>query len=354
METSKQPKKILVFKIGALGDVLMSTPLVRQLRENFPKAEIVYYVGKYAEPILRGNKNITRIETFDQNLFFRKNIFKAASLRNRITKENFDVAFVLDKHGIFGLFMKLCNIPVRVGFDRNGSGRFYTHKIVYQQAQHEITYYLSLLESFGVKPDYKDTDMDLSLSKKDTAFADSFFSQNKLTGKTIGMLVGGGGDNPGESGSIRRWSTHKYIELIQELSKNYKIVLLGGPKDKELNEDVMKYLKNANIINAAGDANISQSTAIMKKCAVIVTHDSGPMHIAAAVNKKIVSLFGPTNPKRKAPLHTTSIALWKDQEIYEESYEQYGKLPDPEKKDQWMKKITVKEVEQAVRKLISS
>ncbi len=348
----ENPRKILIFKTGAIGDVLMTTPFVRQLRKQFPKSQIVYYVGTYSASVLEGNKNINRIERFDQNMFFRKNIFKVLSLRNKIKKEKFDAAFILDKHWIFGLFMKLCNIPTRIGFNRNREGKYHTDSIIYQQAQHEIIYYLSLLEAISIKPDTKDTQLDLTVPKKDLSFADSFFRKNKLTGKVIGMLLGGGGENPGESGAIRKFQTEKYIELIQRLSNNHKIILIGGPNDRQLNEDVIRFIKNKNVINSAGAANIKQSAAIMKRCAVIVTHDSGPMHIASAVNKKIVSLFGPTNPKRKAPLHDESIAIWHDQDIYEEEYELFGKQPSASKKGKWMKRISVQEVEKAVKSLL--
>jgi heptosyltransferase-2 len=87
----------------------------------------------------------------------------------------------------------------------------------------------------------------------------------------------------------------------------------------------------------------------MKKCALIITNDAGPMHIASAVNDKIISIFGPTNPVRKAPLNEGSVSIWKDQDIYEEDYELYGKLP---KKKKWMTKITAKDVEEKAREIL--
>lgn len=343
------PKKIMLFKIGALGDVLMTTPFVRQLRKAFPRAEIVYYVGKYAADVLQGNKNIDRVEIFDQNIFYKKNAIRALSLRNKIRKERFDVAFVFDKHWSFGLFIKLCGIPARIGFNRNGEGKYHTHSIIYQQVQHEVHYYLSLLEAIGIKPNNNDTQLDLPLAKKDLSFADKFFKAHKLKGKIIG-IVPGGGKNPGEKEPIRRWAIEKMMELVRRLSENHKILLIGGPEDVELCENIIIFLKSKNIISAAGKASRKQSATLMKKCSVIVCGDSGPMHIASAVNNRIVSLFGPTNPKRKAPLHKESIAIWHDQDIYEEDYELYGRLPDLRKR--WMTKITVKEVEEAVRKLL--
>ena len=348
MKDNLNPKKILLFKIGSIGDVLMTTPLVRQLRKEFPKSEIVYYVGKYSAPVLVGNKNVSRLVPFDQSIFIKKNLFKAVKLRNEIKKQNFDVAFVLDKHWAFGAFIKSCGIPVRIGFDRDGEGKYHTHKIIYKQVQHEITYYLSLLETIEIKPS-NDTQMDLHLSKKDTSFADNFFKKNKFSRKVIGITLGGG-TNPGAVHHFKRWSTDRYIELVHNLAGQYKILLLGGPEDKELNENIIKFMKNKNIINGAND-DIKKSAALMKKCSVIVCNDSGPMHLASAVNNRIVSLFGPTSPERLRPLHEESIAIWHDKDIYEDDYILYGKVPDKSKK--WMRRITVKEVENAVRSLLS-
>ena len=83
MKEELNPKKILVFKIGAIGDILMTTPLVRQIRKSFPKADIVYYVGKYAADIFQGNKYLNRVESFDQNIFYKKNILRAISYTTR-------------------------------------------------------------------------------------------------------------------------------------------------------------------------------------------------------------------------------------------------------------------------------
>ncbi|MBS3115383.1 glycosyltransferase family 9 protein [Candidatus Woesearchaeota archaeon] len=348
MKEELNPKKILVFKIGAIGDILMTTPLVRQIRKSFPKADIVYYVGKYAADIFQGNKYLNRVESFDQNIFYKKNILRAISLRNKIKKEKFDIAFVLDKHWSFGLFAKLCGIPIRVGFKRDLRD-YLTHKIVYRQVKHEIHYYLSLLEAIELKPNYSDTNLDLTLSKKDLAFAENFFKSNKIK-KAIGIAAGGG-KNPGEKEPIRRFPIEKMIELIKNLSTDNKIILLGGSSDDELNKGIISFIKSENIINGT-NPDIKKSAALMKKCSAMVCGDSGPMHIASAVNDKIISLFGPTNPKRKAPLHKKSVAIWHDQDIYEEDYELYGKIPDSSKRDKWMRKITVNEVEGAVENIL--
>lgn len=349
MDSKKSyPMKILLFKIGAIGDVLMTTPLARQLRKEFPKAKIIYYTGRTASKVLEGNKNLNKVAAFDENIFYRKRFLKAFKLRNEIKNEGFDIAFVLDKHWAVGAFIKSCGIPKRIGFDRGNEGKYHTDSIPYLDARHEINYYLSLIEKIGIEPS-KNTKIDIDLSKNDILFADKFFKNNGLKGKVIG-IVPGGGVNPGEKTPIRRYPHEKMIELIQKLSKNYKILLLGGKQDEELNQSIIIFLKEKNIINGARES-IKESAALMKKCSIIICSDSGPMHIASAVNNKIISLFGPTNPARKAPLHKESISIWHDDDIYERGYEIYGKLPSPEKKNKWMRKITTKEIEEAVRKL---
>ena len=351
-------EKILIFKLGLIGDILMTTPLIREIRTNFPESEIIYYIGdENAFSVLKGNKNIDRVEVFDNYLLFLKDILKLFLLLIKIRKEQFDIAFILDKHWAFGLFIKLCGIPIRVGFDRDGGGIFNTCNIRYHEAKHEILYYLSLLESIGIKPKI-DTQMDLFIDKKEINLANKFFKKNKLQDKIIGIFASDGDikserSNPlKESRDIRKYPPNKWIELIQKLSKKYKIILFGGPRDKEFNQKMINFLKNKNIINGTC-STIQETAAIMGKCSLIITTDMGPMHLASAVNNKIISLFGPTNPARKAPLHKESIAIWKDQDIYDENFELYGRQPNKNKKNRWMKRITVREIEEAVKRYLS-
>ncbi len=303
------PEKILLFKLGALGDVLMTTPLIRQLRKSLPDAELVYYVGKHAAPILKNNKYLDKVETFD-DFFYSKNIFKAMSLRRKITKEKFDVAFVLDKHKVFSLFIKLCKIPVRIGFDRMGKeGGSLTHKVYFDGSKHEIKYYLELGEKAGLKIDEKNTRMDIFMSKRDEDFAANIFRRNKI--KTGICIAPGGANNPGQSAHIKIWPKENFVKLCSQLSMNNKIILVGDKNDIVVSKYIKNAVKSSNIIDITGKATVQQTAAIMKRCKKIICNDTGPMHIASAVNKYIISIFGPTDPRRFAPLHKESRVLWK-------------------------------------------
>lgn len=345
MKNNKMSEKILLFKIGAIGDTLMTTPFLRQLKKSYPKARIDYLIGNASKDVLIGNQNLNKIISFDESIIFKKKLKEYFNLISKIRKEKYDIVYVLDKHWALNLTSKMFNIKERIGFDRLGKeGRFLTKKVYYGNDKHEIHYYLDLLKAEGIKPNYSDTKMDLKLSKEDTKKAETIWKKNSLNNKKVICVIPGGGNNPGESTGIRNWPIYKYIGLIEKLlSKNYKIILIGGKSDEKLSDIIVENIKNKNIINLTGKLKLKESAAVISKCDYVVCNDSGPMHLAACVNDKIISLFGSTNPVRKAPLLKNSHAIWKGKKEYDPEYELYGKMPGKKAIDS-IKKITVSDV----------
>lgn len=334
--------KILVFKIGALGDVLMTTPFLMALRKRFPKAQIDYWVGKAYSGVLEGNKNINRVVGFDDRIFYKKNIFKAMNLLKEIKKENYDIAFILDKSDAINLFIYKTKIPIRVGFDRYGEGYPNTINAVYGHfLKHEIEYYLDLAYAVGAKKELN-LNIDLSLSKEDEKFAES-----ALKGiKNPIAIIPGGAHNPGVGDDpVRRWPADKFIELINRLPGKYSIILMGkGKSDVDLNNYVASRL-TMNVLDFTDRTSIKQTAALLKRCRYVICNDSGPMHMASAVNKHVISLWGASNPNRKAPMHKESVAIWKDESRYDPGYDIFGRKP----KGSFMQDITVEDVLQHIR-----
>jgi len=312
--TPKKMERILIFRTGAIGDVLMTTPFVRALRNRFPKAHVTYMVGSWAKEAIRGNPNINELIVFDERIFFniRKmpNILK---LIREIRKRKFDLAFILDISFVYPLVAYLAGIPIRVGFDRNGEGFALTHKIEYGPVKHHIEYSLDTL-SFFVDSTTIPKDMEITISEKDEEYALRLFSLYKLFDKNVVIGVApGGAKNPGEDMPIRRWPLEYYAELINMLVKhlNAKVILFGGLNDKELAEKLMK-LVSVPLIDLIGKTTLKQAAAIIRKCNLFITHDSGLMHLAAASGTPTISIFGPTNPLKKAPIGEKHIFIRKE------------------------------------------
>ena len=323
----KKINKILVFKIGALGDVVMLTPFLRELRKNFPNKRIDFLIGNYAKPVLENNPNIDEIISFDQNLVFNKNIKELLNLAKRIKKRKYDVCFVLDKAWQFGVLSSMFGC-FRIGFDRLGEGFANNISVPYNYTiKHETNYYLDVLDAMGLNVSKVDKTPEIYLVKQDEDFAEKLFQKNNLENKKVIGVVPGGANNPAVGiDFIRRLNPDKFIEFIKIISKKHPVVLLGAMSDSDFNNEIIKKVGAKNVFNFPTKL-VQQSVAIMKRCSWVVANDSGPMHFAAASGTKVLSLFGPTDPKRKAPLTKGSVSIWKDEDIYEPDYEVYGTKP---------------------------
>ena len=312
--------KILCFKLGALGDALMTTPLVRQVRKNFTDAEINYLIGKSSTAALQGNKYLNNIIPFDEDIFLRRNVAQWFRLVRQIRAQKYDIIFIMDRHWIFNLTAKIFGIAQRVGFDRLGKeGLFLTHKVNYGYVvQHDVRAYLSLATVFGLNVNDHDVGMDIFVSAKDIEFAQNFYKEHHLEDKKVIGIVPGGGKNIGQDLPQKVWPVERFIQVIQKLKD--PVLLLGGPFDKDKELQIRKVCPT--VVSAIGITTLQQSAAIMEKCSIVVSNDSGPMHLAAAMGVQTVAIFGPTNPKVLAPLLPPARVVWSAHE----GYDCYGKL----------------------------
>lgn len=327
--------RILFFKLGALGDTLMTTPLVRQARRRFPHATLHYLIGRHSAPALEGNPHLDQVITFEEGVFTRKSIVGILRLIHAIRRERYDMIFVLDKHRVFNIIAYLAGIPERIGFDRLGKeGALLTRKAYYGNDKHEIYYYLDLLAQLGKKIAFSNSRIELFLSKTDRAFAKKQWKKHALERKTVIGIAPGGGKNPGETTELRNWPVERYAQLVKALyarHPGHSIVLFGSKEDFEKERALLRINKGSlsgkNIVSFIGACTLKQTAALMERCSCVVCNDAGAMHIAAAANARVISIFGPTNPLRKAPLNKGSVALWNDQASYDPRYELFGVKP---------------------------
>lgn len=331
---TNNPKKILIIRSGGIGDVLMSTPLIRAIRKNYKDAEITYFVGNWSKDVLKDNPDINKLYSYNDLIIINMNIPGILKIIRSMRKEKFDLCFNLEKSWHWGVLSYLFKARSRVGFDRFGEGFAYNKTVPFTGEKYELEYYLDLARALGI--DIPSDEMEIHTTKAEEDKARKFSLANSLFGKNVIGIAPGGADNPAQQALIKRWPTERYIELINS-SKGYYFILFGGKNDIETCLEIRNKVKNKNMVTiAAGTMSLKESAALMKYCRTFITHDSGPMHLAAASKVNLIALFGPTQSERFAPKKATLIKTRSPP-----SYTLYGDFT--EKKD-IMSEITAEEV----------
>lgn len=294
METiklSKTPEKILVIKPSSLGDVVHSLPFLNVLRDRFPRSEIHWIIAKGFEGLLEGHPMINRLLIINKNEWkkiknVKDTISELRSLFKSLKKEKFDI--VADLQGLLrsGVLTAATGASVRVGFKeaREGSSIFYTHRVEGGKDIHAVDRYLKIAKFLGC--DIADVCFPLPLS-----FDFSRVTQY-LPDKEYAVLV------PGARWKTKKWPPEKFGELASRLPMKFLVV--GGKSDTDISNKVVNSSKG-NAISIAGKTNIKELIEIMRKAKFVVSNDSGPMHIAAAIGVPVFAIFGPTNPLRTGP-----------------------------------------------------
>lgn len=301
--------KVLLWKSGALGDVIMTTPLVRQLRRQLPGARIDYLVGHSFRAVLEGNPHLDRVLDFDESVLYRA---RPAGLRGILRQlRGYDVVYVLDKHGVFTWLARLSGTPVRIGFRRRAiEGRPLSAAVPFGALRHEIDYYLDLLEAAGLAADRADTHLELPPVQP-----------YAVAGPYV-VAVNAGGNNPGEASKVRMLPPALFEALVAHLSRGSRVVFLGAPSERASYEALAR---THGALNLCGTTTLPQSWGVLAGADAVYTTDTGLMHMAGAVAPRVLAIFGPSHPLRKCPPGARWV--WKAQSLHDPRYELYGRVP---------------------------
>ncbi len=288
-------KKILIVNVNWIGDVLFSTPAIRALRRHFPDAHIACMVVPRCREVLELNPNINELIIYDE-----KGEYKGLTGKMRLISElkarSFDIVFLFHRSLTRTLMVALSGIKERVGIDNPKRGFLLSRKVLPPPPDiHKVEQFLNIVKVTGVRDCGKD--MEVHVSKSDEAFAEAFLkSQGIKRGEPFVVL------NAGGNWDMKRWPAENFAELGNKLGKEYgmPVVLTGAGKDVGLAEKIAGMMKKKPVI-AAGTTSLRQLASIMKRSALVVSNDSGPMHIAVSQGARTIAIFGPTDPKLTGP-----------------------------------------------------
>lgn len=276
--------KILIIRLSSIGDIILTTPIIRCVRKQYPQAQIDYVVKSQFQDLVTTNPHLNSVRIFDKD--GSGNPLK--ELRSRIRKEGYD--WIIDLHRNF-----------RSYYLRSGSGAnlvtSYRKKILYRsllvylginlypKVEPVMLRYFQATKKRGIEYDGLGTEI-LIPDERKSELLDRFPAIKE--GSMIITLC------PGASFGNKRWLPERFLEVAQFYANSQKsqIVFLGGIGDMEVCEKLASQIDNA--VNLAGRLSLLQSGAVLKRSSLVITNDSGMMHLAQAQKVPIVAIFGPT------------------------------------------------------------
>ena len=310
--------KILLIKLGAVGELVMASPFFDQLRKHFPHSEIVLVVGRSSYAAVEHNPNINRFILADDLDLYRGGLIRRSlefvRLIFKLRKEEFDLSFVLQRAIPFRLLNCLVGVPVRVGFGRGRKDFFLTHSVSNHQIQNESESYLDLLRKLDIPAAFKKTFYYLSDEEKD--FLDLFVERHSIaSGEEVIAIAPGGGESAKRTMLTKRWPVQNYTELIQRLQRerSCRVILVGGPGDREIANRIIQI--SPDCLDAT-DLSFGDMASVFRRCNLFIGNDSAPHHIAASMGIPCIGVFGPTDPHQWAPLDQNSSVVIKPVECH--------------------------------------
>ncbi|NOX32634.1 MAG: lipopolysaccharide heptosyltransferase II [Deltaproteobacteria bacterium] len=298
--------RIMIRAANWVGDAIMTTPVIRAVRKNYPEADITVLAKPWVIPVYENNPYLDNIMVYDSNKRHKKG-FGTLKLARDLRDFHFDLAILMQNAFEAGLLSFLAGIKERLGYNTDARGFLLNRKIKLNpllKKGHLIDYYIGILKGASLLDDGRK--LDLFLCEPDREFAKHFLKKEQFDffKPVIGI-------NPGATGgTAKRWFPERYAELCKRLAEKFKVKILifGGPQDNELGRYIAK-LSGRCCINIAGKTSLGQAFALIEKCSLFITNDSGLMHAAAALNINQAALIGSTDHIATAPSNKNSVML---------------------------------------------
>jgi len=306
-------KSILLIQLGDIGDVVLTTPTIKALRDNFPSSIIFMIVRKHARELIEDCPwvdGLISIEKYNRSL--RDNIMYQKNFFQNLRKNRFEIAIDLRTGTRGSVLSFLSGASLRIGrYADNGKlwrNRLFTHlvKPANEMQQYSALHNLNILAPFN--PTINDSSPELIVTKEKEIDAENILRQEQIpSDKPIVAL------NPFSRWKYKEWPIKNYIKLINYIGSKYKVSILmtGSIDEKERASKIAKSCK-INAHNLAGKTSLRDLAAILKKCSLLIGIDSAPIHIAAAVGTPTVTIFGPSSPVNWAPQGKHHSVIYKD------------------------------------------
>ena len=294
-------RRILIVKPSALGDIVHSLPVLNALNKGFPGAKIDWVVAHGLHAFLDGHPMINRLWVIKKDKWKRvnrlgKTIREINQLRRDLGRQHYDVC--IDLSGLFrsGLISWFSKAPVRLGFRESdeGSPLFYTHKIHGSMKIHAIDRYLKLAQFLGCPVD-------------EVVYPFAPYDSRPPVCRTLPEAYAVMSPSAGKPAN--RWPASRFGELASRL--DLPVVVIASRAEADIAEEVVAHSRG-NALSIAGQTGLKELLAVIQRARFFICNDTGPMHMAAALNIPVFAIFGPANPVRTGPCGNIHTVIRKD------------------------------------------
>jgi len=331
--------KILIIKPSSLGDIIHSLPTLVELRKLYPESYIAWVIFTHFAEILYGNQYLNEIILWNRY----SGPIEFINMMKYIRDKHFDLVIDLQGLARTALISFYSGAKYKLGVPglKELSYLFIKEVGPYSKSQHAIERNLTIIRFLGYEPNSKL--FPINISPGDEQYAKSFLSKNRYNFKK--NLVG---ISPSAGIKQKMWEPEKFASIANKLIETYDcyIIIFGTEKDINIAEKIIELIRNKNnVINAINKTSLKQLCALIKFCSIFIGNDTGPLHIAAALNVPTIGLYGPSNPEQLGPYNKNSTFIWKKLEC-----SPCGTKPNC-KNNICMKQITVEEVYEKIKNI---
>jgi heptosyltransferase-3 len=285
--------KILIVKLRYIGDVLLTTPVLKNLRLSYPNARLDILVNEGTDEVLKHNRDISTIIYIE-----RGSLIRQLGFVQKLRGHQYDLVVDLTDSDRSAILSLLTGAPVRVGYNSEDRwrGKCYTQVVpADRNGMHTVDYQLEALRLLGIP--VKSSELVLPLSKEDESSADRIVNEYKLNdGRPIVLI------HPGARWWFKSWPPEYFAKLADAIQQNFEchVIFAGGASD----EDTINKIQNLmaiKTISFAGKITVLQLAALVKRCRLFIGNDNGIMHVASAIGIPVIAFFGLTNPLQWGP-----------------------------------------------------
>ncbi len=343
----KKYNKILIVRTDRIGDVVLSTSVIKVLREAYPQSWLAFMLRPSVSDILIDNPYLNEVITYDK-YHNHKSLLASYKFSQVLKERHFDLAIILHPSNRAHIITYLAGISERIGYDKNFSFLL-TSKIKDEKAQglkHEAEYNFDLLKLISVNSESRETHIEIS--KIDVGFIDQLLLEKNIKENDKFIVI-----HPAASCPSKIWPKDNFVGAIKQLLNNLKtkIILVCSEEYLTICQQIRMEFPPGKVV-IFNNLELKQLAALFHKAALLISNDSGPVHIAVAVGCPVIDIFGRSqpglSPRRWGPLDKKSIVLHKPENC------QPCLAHNCQRNYKCLKNIEVKDVVNAAEKLFKN